>query len=494
MFSNSKLMITALLMALLGVGCSNDNNSPPASTAAGTTDVNAILTAASTAMGMQNLDSITYSGSAWRIRNSFMQTPNASPPWPYRDTITNYQRSIDLQQPASRASGDTFAQNLFLAPAVAGTYTQNIPAGQTDWRQQMEIWLTPWGFLKGAQDNGAEASTQVVDGSSYTVLTWLSPANQTSPSGMQYTVKGYLNEQNLVDRVETWVEDPFLGDMNVVAVYSDYQDFNGLMVPTTMEQQRGGGGIFGVSVTSAAANPPNVAELLTFPASPGGPGAGGSPAAGAAAPPSELAQKLDDGVYLITGGYVALAVEFSDHIVVFEGGQSETRGRQVIDEVKRVIPNKPIRYVVNSHPHSDHTAGLVPFVRERATIITHANNVDFLNMALSTPRTLLGEARLNPTFEGVDDVKVLEDAGMRFELHHVPNGHTDGMLVGFLPAQKILFQADFTLPQPGAEANPFVVELAQFVDSTGLDFERYLAVHAAQEPQTKADLMAVIGK
>jgi hypothetical protein len=68
------------------------------------------------------------------------------------------------------------------------------------------------------------------------------------------------------------------------------------------------------------------------------------------------------------------------------------------------------------------------------------------------------------------------------------------MLVAFLPAQKILFEADFTLPQPGQAPNPFVVTLAETVDRLGLDFDRYLAVHAAATPQTKAMLMATIGK
>ncbi|MBN1239917.1 MAG: MBL fold metallo-hydrolase, partial [Gammaproteobacteria bacterium] len=196
----------------------------------------------------------------------------------------------------------------------------------------------------------------------------------------------------------------------------------------------------------------------------------------------------------ITGGYVALVAEFEDHVLVFEAGQSEARGQQILDTVNELIPDKPVRYIVNSHPHSDHTAGLVPFIRAGATLVTHENNVDFLTMALSTPRTLLGEETLNPQIEGVEGVGVYEDATMRVELHSVPNGHTDGMLVAFLPEQEVLFQADFTLPQEGADANPFVVTLAEYVDETGLDFEHYLAVHAAAEPQTKADLLAAIGK
>ncbi len=488
--------IAAVCTVLLSVGCSGSSGG----VAEGITeDAGTVLSHVAAAMGTDNLESITYSGSAWSVRNSFMQTPSASPPWPGND-ISNYQRTIDLTRPASRATGETFAPGLFLGPPVAGAYTQSIPADQTSWAQQLEIWLTPWGFLRGAEINGAEATGQQIDGRRYTVVTWVSPETQTSPSGLRYTVNGYINDQNLVERVETWVENPIMGDMQVVAVHSDYREFDGVMVPTRMVQERGGGAVFAVTVTSATPNPADLTALLTPPDT-GGPGRGGSAPpggapgpgrGGAAAAPTQLAERIAEGVYLITGGYVALVTEFADHVAVFEGGQSEARGQQIIDEVKRMIPDKPIRYVINSHPHADHSSGLAPFIREGATVITHRNNVEFLRMAFSTPRTLQGQPTMNPQFEAVDDRMVLEDGTMRLELHHIPNEHSDGSLVGFLPRQRVLFQADFTLPQPGQDPNPFVVALAENVERLGLDFDRYLAVHAAAQPQTKNDLMATL--
>jgi glyoxylase-like metal-dependent hydrolase (beta-lactamase superfamily II) len=487
-----KAMIAALL-AVLGAACSADretmtSTSPAPAAEPSMLDASAVLADVAEAMGAQGLESITLSGSAWNVRNGFRQTPNASPPWPYRDYITSYVRTIDLGAPASLATGDTYAQNIFLDPAVPGTYTQNVTAGQTAWSEQLEIWLTPWGFVRGAQTNGAVADRRSVGGREYTVLSWMSPESKTAPSGLRYLVRGYVDDDNLIERVETWVEDPFMGDMLVAEVYDDYRDMNGLMVPRLMEQQRGGGGIFGVIVTRAVAKPSNLAALMTPPPRSGG---GGFPGGGGQVP-DDLVEPLADHVWLINGGYVSLVAEFSDHLMVIEAGQSEARGRQIIDEVRRALPAKPIRYVVNSHPHSDHTAGLVPLIRAGARLVTHANNVEFLSMALGAPRTLLGEQRMSPQVEGVDGVAVYEDEMMRVELHHVPNRHSDGMLVAVLPDQGILFQADFTLPQQGAEANPFVKELARYVDEHDVQFERYLAVHAAQVPQTRADLMAAL--
>lgn len=475
----------AALPALLILGCSNEMDTSAPAPAPRTAE--SVLADVASTMGAANLESITYSGWAWSIRNSFMQTPHASPPWPWRDEITDYRRTIDLNAPASLAQGDTFAMNLFLAPPTEGTYVQNVPADQSSWAQQLEIWLTPWGFIEGAQANGVEMDTQTMNGMEYTVLSWQSPASQTSPSGMRYTVNGYIGDDNLIARTETWVEHPFMGDFHVVQVYDDYRRFDGVMVPTEIEQRRGGGGVFGVVVTDASANPTNLAALMTPPETSGG-GFGGG---GGGTPPTDIVEELADGVWLITGGYVSLVVEFDDHLLVFESGQSEARGEQILAEAKQ-LSDKPIRYIVNSHPHSDHTAGLVPFMREGATLVTHENNVNFLSMALGTPRTLLGEAALNPQVEGVEGVGIYEDGTMRVELHSVPNRHSDGMLVAVLPAQGIMFQADFTLPQPGAEANMFVKTLANYVADNDVQFERYLAVHAANVPQSRADLLATI--
>ena len=86
-----------------------------------------------------------------------------------------------------------------------------------------------------------------------------------------------------------------------------------------------------------------------------------------------------------------MIVEFRDHIMMLEAGQSEARALAYIAETKKLIPNKPIRYVMNTHSHSDHTGGLPALVAEGATIITQRNNETFFDKGLNTPRTLLND-------------------------------------------------------------------------------------------------------
>ena len=114
-----------------------------------------------------------------------------------------------------------------------------------------------------------------------------------------------------------------------------------------------------------------------------------------------------------------------DHILVVESGQSDARGLAVMAAAKQAIPNKPVRFVVNSHPHFDHASGLAAAVAEGATILTHRNNEPVLERLLAGPRTLTGDSlskvtnRRTNVVEGVGDRDVRKGTnGKVVELHH----------------------------------------------------------------------------
>src|SRR4029077_11936013 len=135
-------------------------------------------------------------------------------------------------------------------------------------------------------------------------------------------------------------------------------------------------------------------------------------------------------------------VEFKDYVMMLEAGQSEARGLAYIAETKKLIPNKPIRYVMNPHPHSSHTGGLPPLVAEGATIITQKNNEAFLEKALNTPRTLLNDTLAKSPkklkIETVLEKKVYSDGTRTVEFYHTwPVPHTNGMLIAYIPKEKI---------------------------------------------------------
>jgi glyoxylase-like metal-dependent hydrolase (beta-lactamase superfamily II) len=521
-------------------------------------DAKTVIASAQAALG-SGLTSITYSGSAKDV--SFQQCgANAADMLcrgmhdPMRP-ITNYVRVIDLNAPLSRHTGGTNNIGAGGSTTVTpGTFFQQVTAQQANvsqpWAQQLELWITPWGFLKGAAANNATASRRRLSGKNYTVLSW-SPTVK-APSGASYTINGWVNEDNLVERVETWLGENIMGDMHILATYTGWKDFGGVKAPAKIIQTRGGLPFFEVDVTAARMNPPDLATLAVPPApagrgggappagappaaapggrggpggapaaagAPGGargggvpPAPGGAPAAaqaggarGGAAPaapaPNPAPEKLGEGVWRTTGGYNSLVIEFKDYIMLLEAGGNQASAVAAIADARRLVPNKPIRYVMNTHPHSDHTAGLPAVVAEGATLLTHRNNADFFEKALNTPRTLLpadDALAKNPRrvrVEGIGDKKVYTDGTQVVEFYHTPGvPHTNGMLIAYLPKLKTLFQGDFSLPAAGQPGNDHVKALVPILEKLNLDFDRYINVHNSNAPQTKAELWKAVGK
>jgi len=85
---------------------------------------------------------------------------------------------------------------------------------------------------------------------------------------------------------------------------------------------------------------------------------------------------------------IGVAIEQRDHVVVVEAPQNEERSLAVIAKVKEIIPNKPIKFLVNTHAHFDHAGGLRTFVDEGSTIVTHQENQPYFQKVWAEPRTL----------------------------------------------------------------------------------------------------------
>jgi glyoxylase-like metal-dependent hydrolase (beta-lactamase superfamily II) len=468
-------------------------------------DAKTVIASAKKALG--DPTSVTYSGSAKDV--AFQQCGANSTQMNCQGThnpmrpIGSYVRVIDLAAPATRQAGTTNNIGPGGSTTVApGTFFQQVTAQQADvsqpWGGSVDFYLTPWGFLKGAEANNATAKK---DGK-YTVVSW-SPSVK-APSGKSYVINGYVNGQNQIERVETWLNENIMGDMHIVTTYSGWKDFGGAIAPAKIVQTRGGFPFFDVDVTSAKLNPSDVATLAPAPAPPAG-RAGGPPPGGAPGGPPAMTvtqEKLGDGVIRLTtgaGSYDSILVEFKDYVMMLEAGQPEARGQAYIAETKKIFPNKPLRYVWNSHPHSDHTGGLPALVAADVTIITQQNNKEFFEKALNTPRTLLNDALAKGPkkvkIETIGEKKVYSDGTRTVEFYHIyPSPHSNGLTIAFIPKEKILFQADYTLPAAGQQPNDHIKALQPIVEKLNLDFEQYIPVHRGNAPLTKADLWKAVGK
>jgi glyoxylase-like metal-dependent hydrolase (beta-lactamase superfamily II) len=439
-------------------------------------DAKTVLANSLRAMGADNLRTLQFSATGSNAgAGEIGQNRNPNVAWPVT-RLRSYTRNIDLNAEASRVD------LVRVEGATNQTQTESI-SSRSPWNSQYSFWLTPYGFIKGAMTNNATLSSATMDGVKYNVVSFTLEG--------KYKVVGYINDRNLVDRVQTWIDHDVVGDMPVEAWYSGYQDFQGLKFPSLIVEKQGG---FPVLVLAVSDVKPNAAvNIADTPAA-------ASATASAAGSRVEWA-KAADGVFLIKGGtHHSVAVEFSDHVVVVEAPVNEQRSLAVIAEVKQRIPNKPIRYVVNTHNHFDHAGGLRTYVDEGATIVTHEGNRAFFERAFGTPRTLnpdrLTQSRKKANIETVGDKKFLNDGVRTMELHVVrDNPHNDGILVAFLPAEKMLIEADvFT---PGSATTTTVdrstLNTVDNLERLKLDFETVLPLHGASTA-SRADLYTAIRK
>ena len=455
--------------------------------AAGTQqDAKTVISAATKALGADNLKTLEFSGSGFDYVLGQAANPNL--PWP-KFIDKTFNRVVDLDAPASRTQrirtqGENPPRGGGQQPVV-GEQTQNQVLAGAAARDDLMMAL-PYGFLRSAAAaSDTSVKSQTTGGKKYTVLSF-SGSNKAA-------VRGYLNSDNLLEKVETKIDNNVLGDIPFETAFSDYKDFGGVKFPTHIVQKQGGYPVLDVTVTDVKPNAPaNIANA-------------GAPAA--AAPQVATSEKLGDGVYLILGGYAAIVEDFKDYIVVIEGGQSDQRSEAVIAEAKRLIPNKPIKYVINTHHHFDHSGGLRAYVAEGAIVVTHQINKPYYEKIWANPHTIapdrLSKNPKKPKFETVADKKVMTDGNHVIEIYHQQDlGHNDGMLLVYLPKEKVLLEADgFNPPaQPltrtPSAVSPYTANLQANIERLKLDVERIVPVHYPADSRKVMDkeLLTAVGK
>jgi len=217
-----------------------------------------------------------------------------------------------------------------------------------------------------------------------------------------------------------------------------------------------------------------------------------------------VATKLADGVVHMGGGsHNSVAVEFKDYVVVIEGPLNNQRTNAVVAEVKKTFPNKPIRYVVNTHNHFDHLGGIRGYVAEGATVITDERNRNFYQRVVLAPqsRTLspdrLSQRPFAPTgpgqlmVQGFTDQYTISDGNQTIELHHVEGlNHSDNMTIAYLPKSKIVVSADMGGPPPAGQNPPVnanAVVLYRNIQRLKLDVTTHVPIHGPSGPQAEFD-------
>jgi len=456
-------------------------------------DARAALNAAAKALGATELKSyeMTASGESWAAG----QSPAPGSPWP-RFVVRSLTRSVNYETASLRdvwvrTQGEEPPRGGGVQPVrgeqrqvfvVSGDHAWNvvndaaIPAPIALATRQLELWATPHGVLRAAQSSNASVQGRVI--------VFGAPG--------KYLTRVTLDCGNLVERVNATLPNPVLGDIPVTIEYAGYKDFGGTKFPTRIKQTAGGFPTLDLTVTEVR---PNVTVDIAVPDN----------VRAATTPYATVTpQMVADGVWYLTGGtHHSVAIEMSDHLIVVEAPLNDERALAVLKEARSLVANKPVRYVINSHHHFDHAGGLRAVAAEGVTVITHEINRPFFDRAFAARATIdpdqLAKSGKKPAaVEGVRDKRVLSDGTRTVEIHHIAGIlHDDGMLMVYLPKEKLLIEADAYTPSPPntpppSPPSPFNVSLADNIARLGLTVDRLLPLHGRIVPL--ADLHQAAGR
>ena len=489
-----------------------------------------LLAAVAEEIGEANLRCITYSGSGYSgaVGQTFENAVNVD--WPRIDSMANYTRTINWEAGTSK---ETFDRRPGLNPASykygigweGGTPTQkatgqtHIVNGKSAWHMdgdgppvavppevaevyQLDMWLNPHGFLKAARLPGANPVAfwrweQIEKGRD---------GNVVSPEKMhvvaitmlgKFRVDATINSQDQIQRIKTTVNIPALGDFNIEHESTNQTSFGDVKWPINWHSHQGwddnwqfyrkstGHNAYGGTFADVQ---PNVCDdPVQIP-----------PAVMQATWSTQVAvEQMAEGVYLLGGGPAnSYMVEFDDFVTVFEAPGDEKRSLAVIEEVAKLAPDKPIRWLISSHPHFDHIGGLRTYLHIGSTVVTHLSNLEFLNSDVLSyePRTVEPDivSKWPPTelaegynYEAIQENYVISDNSRILRVYYVqPLQHVTGMLMAYLPAEGIAFQADLfdTHEPPRAAQLPAMHSLHNQVQRMELDVATIAPVHGRPIP------------
>lgn len=402
--------------------------------------------------------------------------------------VTEFRRTIDPQKGRMRVTQVRTAQFPFAADTVVrqnmaldGDVAWNVSPDGNSTRlseraaldRRLELLHNPVTILRAALDSGAKLSNFRKTGN-------LDLVDITTARGDMLTLA--LDGTTLLPAsVSSTTDQPSLGDVVIGTSFTEYEDVNGLKLPRHLTTKIDKWVLSDIRVSKNTVN--DDAGDLSAPA------AVSATLPAPAVPPVEVTvEPVAPGIWWLagSGNHRSVVFAFADHLTLFELPESAARAKAVIEKTHSLAFGKPLTEVIVSHHHFDHSAGLRVAVSEGLTIITQSGNVAFFKDLAARRHTIVPDdlsrhAGLRSIkIRAVDDELVLKDDAMEVDLYHVKdNSHCDTLLMGWVPREHILVQAD--LYDSGWLKYPWADNLRKNVELRKLKVEKDVPVHGKIE-------------
>ncbi len=205
--------------------------------------------------------------------------------------------------------------------------------------------------------------------------------------------------------------------------------------------------------------------------------------------------ELAPNVQHVEGGTANnLIVAMKDGLVIIDAPYGELQSRWVIDAAKAKYPGKPIKYLVMTHHHMDHSGGTRAFVAEGASVVVPAQAKPFFEKMLKAPHTIAPDALAkNPKSVKIVDVKdtfSLKDDTVTINLYNIANPHVDGMIIAHVVQPNLVYVTDLISPRGPISRTPGTVAVGEVLRKLNITGATIVGGHGATAKQ--ADMAAAL--
>ena len=209
-------------------------------------------------------------------------------------------------------------------------------------------------------------------------------------------------------------------------------------------------------------------------------------------------QEIAPGVLLTQGAtHNSMVVEMADHLIVFDAPVNDGYSKWVLAELKKRYPSKPVRTLVLTHHHMDHTWGTRAYLAQGATLVTNTGNgALFRGMAEaahSRSPDLPTTAKFEPKITEVSERLTLTDGKRNVHVLAFANPHSAAALMGYVEDARVGFITDVWSPgrdPVGAQLNAGQMAVVNGMRKAGITPERLAGGHGSIAPYSELESKA----